>query len=63
MIISQDFFFIKMKIYVLRVVRTMIYKRLGLLESQHFLSIRARYNIEDVSAYYFCLVPIYNEAE
>jgi hypothetical protein len=44
-------------------VRTMIFRRLGLLERQYFVSISARYNIGGASAYYFCLIPIRDEVE
>jgi hypothetical protein len=39
-------------------VKTMIYRRLGLMESQHFLSINSRYNTGGVNAYHFCLVYV-----
>jgi hypothetical protein len=39
-------------------VRTMIFRRLGLLERQYFISISAWYNTVGANAYYFCLIPI-----
>jgi hypothetical protein len=44
-------------------VRTMIFRRLRLLERRYFISISARYNIGGASAYYFCLIPIRDEVE
>jgi hypothetical protein len=41
----------------------MIYRRFGLIESQHFLSIRAQYNTTGASAYHFYLIPIRDEVE
>jgi hypothetical protein len=37
---------------------TMIYRRLGLLKSQHFLNIWAQYNTRDVSDYHFYLIHV-----
>jgi hypothetical protein len=62
MIISQDFFLGDEGI-CFDDVKTMIFRRLRLLERQHFVSIRARYNTESVSAYYFCLIPVRDEVE
>jgi hypothetical protein len=44
-------------------VRTMIFRRLELLERQHFVSISARYNTGGASVYYFCLIPVRDEVE
>jgi hypothetical protein len=44
-------------------VRTMIFRRLGLLDRRHFVSISAQYNTGGASAYYFCLIPIRDEIE
>jgi hypothetical protein len=44
-------------------VRTMIFRRLRLLERQYFVSISARYNTEGASAYYFYLIPIRDDVE
>jgi hypothetical protein len=62
MIISQDFF---PRDEGIRFddVRTMIFRRFGLLERHHFVSIRARYNNGGASAYYFCLIHVRDEIE
>jgi hypothetical protein len=60
MIILLDFFLENEDTYFDK-VRTTIYRQLGLLENQYFLSIRARYNTGRTSVYHFCLIPIQDE--
>jgi hypothetical protein len=44
-------------------IRTTIYRQLGLLENQYFLSIRARYNTRGTSTYHFYLISIRDKVE
>jgi hypothetical protein len=44
-------------------IRTTMYRQLGLLKNQYFLSIRAQYNTRGTGTYHFCLIPIQDEVE